>query len=160
MPEPGEWGGWWWGWRGRKDSCAGRWEEQEQQTWSDWYNSLLFSSNMFHDFQPTGNKMSILTVTDVVVSRRTDRERIPVRYCTLGTRDAARYWLLFWKIDVVLDDRKFLLTLTCILRDPHTLVELSAFSAINRFQPFNVAVSSNVLLLMASKKKKNQKQGN
>uniref|UniRef100_A0A669CYM6 MPN domain-containing protein n=1 Tax=Oreochromis niloticus TaxID=8128 RepID=A0A669CYM6_ORENI len=49
-------------------------------------------------------------------------ERIPVRYCTLGTRDAAR--------------------------DPHTLVELSAFSAINRFQPFNVAVSSNVLLLM------------
>lgn len=36
------------------------------------------------------------------------------------------------------------------LRDPHTLVELSAFSAINRFQPFNVAVSSNVLLLMVS----------
>lgn len=35
-------------------------------------------------------------------------------------------------------------------RDPHTLVELSAFSAINRFQPFNVAVSSNVLLLMVS----------
>uniref|UniRef100_A0A4W6BQU0 MPN domain-containing protein n=1 Tax=Lates calcarifer TaxID=8187 RepID=A0A4W6BQU0_LATCA len=59
---------------------------------------------------------------DVMVSRRTDRERIPVRYCSLGTRDAAR--------------------------DPHTLVELSAFSAINRFQPFNVAVSSNVLLLM------------
>uniref|UniRef100_A0A3Q4GT13 MPN domain-containing protein n=1 Tax=Neolamprologus brichardi TaxID=32507 RepID=A0A3Q4GT13_NEOBR len=55
-------------------------------------------------------------------SPQTDRERIPVRYCTLGTRDAAR--------------------------DPHTLVELSAFSAINRFQPFNVAVSSNVLLLM------------
>lgn len=38
-----------------------------------------------------------------------------------------------------------------ILRDPHTLVELSAFSAINRFQPFNVAVSSNVLLLMVRK---------
>uniref|UniRef100_A0AAR2LM26 MPN domain-containing protein n=1 Tax=Pygocentrus nattereri TaxID=42514 RepID=A0AAR2LM26_PYGNA len=35
-----------------------------------------------------------------------------------------------------------------IREDPHTLVELSAFSAINRFQPFNVAVSSNVLLLM------------
>ncbi|KAF3834908.1 hypothetical protein F7725_027466 [Dissostichus mawsoni] len=34
------------------------------------------------------------------------------------------------------------------LPDSHTLVELSAFSAINRFQPFNVAVSSNVLLLM------------
>ncbi|XP_027009859.1 MPN domain-containing protein isoform X3 [Tachysurus fulvidraco] len=57
-----------------------------------------------------------------VVHRRGDRERLPVRYCTLGTRD--------------------------IGRDPHTLVELSAFSAINRFQPFNVAVSSNVLLLM------------
>uniref|UniRef100_A0A671US08 MPN domain-containing protein n=1 Tax=Sparus aurata TaxID=8175 RepID=A0A671US08_SPAAU len=64
----------------------------------------------------------IFNPPDVVVSRRADRERIPVRYCTLGTRDAAR--------------------------DPHTLVELSAFSAINRFQPFNVAVSSNVLLLM------------
>uniref|UniRef100_A0A8C1JN11 MPN domain-containing protein n=1 Tax=Cyprinus carpio TaxID=7962 RepID=A0A8C1JN11_CYPCA len=36
----------------------------------------------------------------------------------------------------------------CLDRDPHTLIELSAFSAINRFQPFNVAVSSNVLLLM------------
>ncbi|XP_035377957.1 MPN domain-containing protein isoform X1 [Electrophorus electricus] len=57
-----------------------------------------------------------------VVQRRGDRERVPVRYCSLGTRDVAR--------------------------DPHTLVELSAFSAINRFQPFNVAVSSNVLLLM------------
>uniref|UniRef100_A0A8C2FJG6 MPN domain-containing protein n=1 Tax=Cyprinus carpio TaxID=7962 RepID=A0A8C2FJG6_CYPCA len=59
---------------------------------------------------------------DIGLMQRRDRERIPVRYCTLGTRDAAR--------------------------DPHTLVELSAFSAINRFQPFNVAVSSNVLLLM------------
>lgn len=57
-----------------------------------------------------------------LVPKKADRERIPVRYGTLGTRDATR--------------------------DPHTLVELSAFSAINRFQPFNVAVSSNVLLLM------------
>lgn len=68
------------------------------------------------------NKNNKPGVHDLMVSRKTDRERIPVRYCTLGTRDAAR--------------------------DPHTLVELSAFSAINRFQPFNVAVSSNVLLLM------------
>lgn len=44
----------------------------------------------------------------------------------------------------------FLLKITASIRDPHTLVELSAFSAINRFQPFNVAVSSNVLLLMVS----------
>ncbi|XP_031430457.1 MPN domain-containing protein isoform X1 [Clupea harengus] len=57
-----------------------------------------------------------------LIQRRGDRDRVPVRYCNLGMRDAAR--------------------------DPHTLVELSAFSAINRFQPFNVAVSSNVLLLM------------
>ncbi|XP_053481944.1 MPN domain-containing protein isoform X2 [Ictalurus furcatus] len=69
------------------------------------------------------NRKSRPELHDVsVVHRRGDRERIPVRYCTLGTRDIAR--------------------------DPHTLVELSAFSAINRFQPFNVAVSSNVLLLM------------
>uniref|UniRef100_A0A4W3GBF8 MPN domain containing n=1 Tax=Callorhinchus milii TaxID=7868 RepID=A0A4W3GBF8_CALMI len=31
--------------------------------------------------------------------------------------------------------------------DPHTLVELMSFTSVNRFQPFNVAVSSNVLLL-------------
>uniref|UniRef100_A0A7N6AFN9 MPN domain-containing protein n=1 Tax=Anabas testudineus TaxID=64144 RepID=A0A7N6AFN9_ANATE len=94
------------------------------------FSSLLFSSLLFYSllfssllFSSTKCKKQIFfTVTDVMVSRRTDRERIPVRYCTLGTRDAAR--------------------------DPHTLVELSAFSAINRFQPFNVAVSSNVLLLM------------
>uniref|UniRef100_A0A3Q3XK02 MPN domain-containing protein n=1 Tax=Mola mola TaxID=94237 RepID=A0A3Q3XK02_MOLML len=67
-------------------------------------------------------KHMLIPLTDLMVSRRSDRERIPVRYGTLGTRDATR--------------------------DPHTLVELSAFSAINRFQPFNVAVSSNVLLLM------------
>uniref|UniRef100_A0A6I8PB43 MPN domain-containing protein n=1 Tax=Ornithorhynchus anatinus TaxID=9258 RepID=A0A6I8PB43_ORNAN len=33
-------------------------------------------------------------------------------------------------------------------RSPHTLVEVMSFSAINKFQPFNVAVSSNVLLLL------------
>lgn len=93
----------------------------------------------------------LFDVTDVMVSRRTDRERIPVRYCNLGTRDAARYhltWLLSqlcaWS-ESEYDER-----CACVLRDPHTLVELSAFSAINRFQPFNVAVSSNVLLLMVS----------
>uniref|UniRef100_A0A8C0G5T6 MPN domain-containing protein n=1 Tax=Chelonoidis abingdonii TaxID=106734 RepID=A0A8C0G5T6_CHEAB len=46
----------------------------------------------------------------------------PVRYCTLGSRDSARY--------------------------PHTLVEVTSFAAINKFQPFNVAISSNVLLLL------------
>ncbi|XP_066552312.1 MPN domain-containing protein isoform X1 [Amia ocellicauda] len=59
---------------------------------------------------------------NIPMVRRGDRDRVPVRYCTLGSRDSGR--------------------------DPHMLVELSAFSAINRFQPFNVAVSSNVLLLL------------
>ena len=33
-------------------------------------------------------------------------------------------------------------------RNPHTLVEVTSFAAINKFQPFNVAVSSNVLFLL------------
>ncbi|NXQ34938.1 MPND protein, partial [Alaudala cheleensis] len=50
------------------------------------------------------------------------KTRVPVRYCTLGTRDSAR--------------------------NPQTLVEVTSFAAINKFQPFNVAISSNVLLLL------------
>ncbi|NXD31172.1 MPND protein, partial [Spelaeornis formosus] len=50
------------------------------------------------------------------------KSRVPVRYCTLGTRDSAR--------------------------NPQTLVEVTSFAAINKFQPFNVAISSNVLLLL------------
>ncbi|MEE6487694.1 hypothetical protein FKM82_014986 [Ascaphus truei] len=48
--------------------------------------------------------------------------RIPVRYATLGSRDSAR--------------------------DPHTLVEVTSFLAINKFQPFHVSISSNALLLL------------
>ncbi|KAM8764180.1 MPN domain-containing protein isoform 5-T5 [Rhynchonycteris naso] len=48
--------------------------------------------------------------------------RVPVRYCMLGSRDSAR--------------------------NPHTLVEVTSFAAINKFQPFNVAISSNVLFLL------------
>ncbi|XP_037679786.1 MPN domain-containing protein [Choloepus didactylus] len=48
--------------------------------------------------------------------------QVPVRYCMLGSRDSAR--------------------------NPHTLVEVTSFTAINKFQPFNVAVSSNVLFLL------------
>ncbi|NXS22766.1 MPND protein, partial [Mystacornis crossleyi] len=33
-------------------------------------------------------------------------------------------------------------------RNPQTLVEVTSFAAINKFQPFNVAISSNVLLLL------------
>lgn len=33
-------------------------------------------------------------------------------------------------------------------RNPRTLVEVTSFAAINKFQPFNVAVSSNVLFLV------------
>ncbi|NXH84606.1 MPND protein, partial [Edolisoma coerulescens] len=39
------------------------------------------------------------------------KPRVPVRYCTLGTRDSAR--------------------------NPQTLVEVTSFAAINKFQPFN-----------------------
>ncbi|NWH43746.1 MPND protein, partial [Fregata magnificens] len=54
--------------------------------------------------------------------RLESKPRLPVRYCTLGTRDSAR--------------------------NPQTLVEVTSFAAINKFQPFNVAISSNVLLLL------------
>ncbi|XP_023368411.1 MPN domain-containing protein [Otolemur garnettii] len=51
-----------------------------------------------------------------------NKVRVPVRYCMLGSRDSAR--------------------------NPHTLVEVTSFAAVNKFQPFNVAVSSNVLFLL------------
>ncbi|XP_063003378.1 MPN domain-containing protein [Elgaria multicarinata webbii] len=50
------------------------------------------------------------------------RNRVPVRYCSLGSHDSSR--------------------------NPHTLVEVTSFAALNKFQPFNVAISSNVLLLL------------
>ncbi|NXU21190.1 MPND protein, partial [Pardalotus punctatus] len=63
-------------------------------------------------------------VTDVgAAGKRLEvKPRVPVRYCTLGTRDSAR--------------------------NPQTLVEVTSFAALNKFQPFNVAISSNVLLLL------------
>lgn len=33
-------------------------------------------------------------------------------------------------------------------RNPHTLVEVTSFAAVNKFQPFNVAISSNALFLL------------
>ncbi|XP_040178470.1 MPN domain-containing protein-like [Rana temporaria] len=48
--------------------------------------------------------------------------RTPVRFSTLGSRDSAR--------------------------DPHTLVQLTSFMAINKFQPFHVSICSNALLLL------------
>ncbi|XP_053317738.1 MPN domain-containing protein [Spea bombifrons] len=48
--------------------------------------------------------------------------RVPVKYSSLGCRDSAR--------------------------DPHTLVEVTSFAAINKFQPFHVSISSNALLLL------------
>uniref|UniRef100_A0A452TPG7 MPN domain containing n=1 Tax=Ursus maritimus TaxID=29073 RepID=A0A452TPG7_URSMA len=54
--------------------------------------------------------------------RLENKIRAPVRYCMLGSRDSAR--------------------------NPHTLVEVTPFAAINKFQPFNVAISSNVLFLL------------
>ncbi|XP_018423473.1 PREDICTED: MPN domain-containing protein [Nanorana parkeri] len=48
--------------------------------------------------------------------------RTPVRFSTLGSRDSTR--------------------------DPHTLVQLTSFMAINKFQPFHVSICSNALLLL------------
>lgn len=35
-------------------------------------------------------------------------------------------------------------------RDPHTLVQLTSFLALNKFQPFHVSISSNTLMLLVS----------
>ncbi|KAH0625853.1 hypothetical protein JD844_034189 [Phrynosoma platyrhinos] len=48
-------------------------------------------------------------------------------------------------------NRTFLMIAVCFIshcRSPHTLVEVTSFAALNKFQPFNVAISSNVLLLL------------
>lgn len=37
-----------------------------------------------------GENQAFSSLADVIVSRRMDRERIPVRYCSLGTRDATK----------------------------------------------------------------------
>lgn len=60
--------------------------------------------------------------TTLLGKRVESKIQVPVRYCMLGSRDSAR--------------------------NPHTLVEVTSFAAINKFQPFNVAMSSNVLLLL------------
>lgn len=74
---------------------------------------LLFSSEKV-------NYVSFFfSATDVMVSRRTDRERIPVRYCSLGTRDAAKYFLFYTLIPSVwraVCDRHLIL---CLQRSPH-----------------------------------------
>ncbi|KAM6462747.1 MPN domain-containing protein [Liasis olivaceus] len=71
--------------------------------------------------KPPAKSLADLHSTDN--SKRPDcRNRVPVRYCNLGSRDS--------------------------VRNPHTLVEVTSFAALNKFQPFNVAISSNVLLLV------------
>uniref|UniRef100_A0A8C2M4S9 MPN domain-containing protein n=1 Tax=Cricetulus griseus TaxID=10029 RepID=A0A8C2M4S9_CRIGR len=70
--------------------------------------------------RPPGKGSSEPEVT--ALGKRVDKVQVPVRYCMLGSRDSAR--------------------------NPHTLVEVTSFAAINKFQPFNVAVSSNVLFLL------------
>ncbi|KAK2118560.1 hypothetical protein P7K49_005447 [Saguinus oedipus] len=58
----------------------------------------------------------------ITLGKRVDSKiRVPVLYCILGSRDSAR--------------------------NPHTLVEVTSFAAI-KFQPSNVAVSSNMLFLL------------
>ncbi|NXE25380.1 MPND protein, partial [Ardeotis kori] len=70
----------------------------------------------------SGDKALCFADHNPLGKRLESKPRVPVRYCTLGTRDSAR--------------------------NPQTLVELMSFATINKFQPFNVAISSNVLLLL------------
>ncbi|XP_067824211.1 MPN domain-containing protein [Heptranchias perlo] len=65
---------------------------------------------------------SSLTDNGHSIKKAVNKDLGPVRYSVLGSRDSGR--------------------------DPHTLVELMSFTSVNKFQPFNVAISSNVLLLM------------
>uniref|UniRef100_UPI00398E5D2F MPN domain-containing protein n=1 Tax=Pristiophorus japonicus TaxID=55135 RepID=UPI00398E5D2F len=65
---------------------------------------------------------SSLTDNGHSIKKAGNKDLGPVRYSVIGSRDSGR--------------------------DPHTLVELMSFTSVNKFQPFNVAISSNVLLLV------------
>ncbi|NXV21895.1 MPND protein, partial [Cepphus grylle] len=82
-------------------------KKPEERSKKQQYKSLAEPAGMDHG--PPGKRLE-------------SKPCVPVRYCTLGTRDSAR--------------------------NPQTLVEVMSFAAINKFQPFNVAISSNVLLLL------------
>ncbi|XP_074240875.1 MPN domain-containing protein isoform X2 [Saimiri boliviensis] len=109
------------------------------------------------------------------LGKRVDSKiRVPVRYCMLGSRDSARSdssqalpWPQFpwiscwsggskgrgWGWDRASDPQSCGVVPEAAqsswpYRNPHTLVEVTSFAAINKFQPFNVAVSSNVLFLL------------
>uniref|UniRef100_K7G9V7 MPN domain containing n=1 Tax=Pelodiscus sinensis TaxID=13735 RepID=K7G9V7_PELSI len=90
-------------------------EEEEEETREA---GLIQSSG----HKPPGNSEICTGKNGPPGKRPESKNRTPVRYCTLGSRDAAR--------------------------NPHTLVEVTSFAAVNKFQPFNVAISSNVLLLL------------
>uniref|UniRef100_A0A8D0KT89 MPN domain containing n=1 Tax=Strix occidentalis caurina TaxID=311401 RepID=A0A8D0KT89_STROC len=84
-------------------------EEEEEEATREGRAPVGDGALCFADHGPPGKRLE-------------SKPRVPVRYCTLGTRDSAR--------------------------NPQTLVEVTSFAAINKFQPFNVAISSNVLLLL------------
>ncbi|XP_078411814.1 MPN domain-containing protein [Cetorhinus maximus] len=72
--------------------------------------------------QAKGSRDSSLTDNGHNIKTAANKDLGPVQYSVIGSRDSGR--------------------------DPHTLVELTSFTSVNKFQPFNVAISSNVLLLV------------
>ncbi|KAG9480705.1 hypothetical protein GDO78_012262 [Eleutherodactylus coqui] len=78
--------------------------------------------------------------------------RTPVKFSTLGSRDSAsmRTGALKGTKPKETKSKELLLSRSCStrLRDPHTLVQLTSFVALNKFQPFHVSISSNTLLLL------------
>uniref|UniRef100_A0A670KER0 MPN domain-containing protein n=1 Tax=Podarcis muralis TaxID=64176 RepID=A0A670KER0_PODMU len=106
---------------GEEDELA---EEEEEE--AKGVKSVLSESMLAKKLEDKTRKQQTKSLAELHSSdnsKRLDcRNRIPVRYCSLGSRDSAR--------------------------NPHTLVEVTSFAALNKFQPFNVAISSNVLLLV------------
>ncbi|XP_053228720.1 MPN domain-containing protein isoform X3 [Podarcis raffonei] len=106
---------------GEEDELADEEEEEAKGVKSVLSESML--AKKLEDKTRKQQTKSLAELHSSDNSKRLDcRNRIPVRYCSLGSRDSSR--------------------------NPHTLVEVTSFAALNKFQPFNVAISSNVLLLV------------
>ncbi|XP_067872651.1 MPN domain-containing protein isoform X2 [Heterodontus francisci] len=72
--------------------------------------------------QAKSSRETSMTGNGHSIKKTANKDLGPVQYSAIGSRDSGR--------------------------DPHTLVELTSFTSVNKFQPFNVAISSNVLLLV------------
>uniref|UniRef100_A0A8C4W3Y6 MPN domain-containing protein n=1 Tax=Gopherus evgoodei TaxID=1825980 RepID=A0A8C4W3Y6_9SAUR len=103
--------------KGQKlDQCKAAWLKKHQP------NAPAAEEGLGCESDRVGTGLFVFADNGPHGKRLESKNRTPVRYCTLGSRDSAR--------------------------NPHTLVEVTSFAAINKFQPFNVAISSNVLLLL------------